>query len=94
MSTLQSQIIQLHQSLVENFKILRSENDEIFSRLEKIEKSLDKEKEDPAKDPAKEIKTLKVDLLLAFEEEGVTGINDKTSLIGIMAKSLVKLLND
>ena len=49
MENLQSQIKQLHQSLIDNFKIIRSENDEIFNRLEKIEKSLDKDKEDHTK---------------------------------------------
>ena len=59
MTTLQSQIKQLHHCLVENFKIIRSENDEIFSRLEKIEKSLDKDKEDHSKDDNKDTKTLR-----------------------------------
>ena len=59
MTTLQSQIKQLHQSLVENFRIIRSENDEIFSRLEKIEKSLDKDKEDHSKDDNKDTKTFR-----------------------------------
>ena len=49
MENLQSQIKQLHQSLIDNFKIIRSENDDIFNRLEKIEKSLDKDKEDHTK---------------------------------------------
>ena len=50
MTTVQSQIKQLHQSLVENFQIIRSENDEIFRRLEKIEQSLDKDKENHSKE--------------------------------------------
>ena len=40
MTTLQEQIQLLQQSLLENFQVLRSENDEIFSRLEKIEEML------------------------------------------------------
>ena len=67
METLQEQIESLQQSVEDNFKAIRSENDEIFRRLEMIEKMLDANVEQ--KDEKK----------TSRETENVTDVNEHIS---------------
>ena len=67
METLQEQIESLQQSVEDNFKAIRSENDEIFRRLEMIEKMLDANVEQ--KDEKK----------TSRETEHVTDVNEQIS---------------
>ena len=67
METLQEQIESLQQSVEDNFKAIRSENDEIFRRLEMIEKMVDANVEQ--KDEKK----------TSRETEHVTDVNEQIS---------------